>query len=51
MYISGNGDIYDDEEVIFNNNSRLISEQEENDEVEFMEFDELILKWEKSLRI
>jgi hypothetical protein len=49
MYIASNGDIYDDEEVIFNDTSEelLISE----DEFQFIDMDELILRWERNLRI
>lgn len=50
MYIASNGDIYDDEEVIFNS-PRLINDFDETDEIEFMEVDELILRWERNLRL
>ena len=50
MYIASNGDIYDDEEVIFNN-PRLINDIDEDDEFIFIDIDELILRWERCLRI
>jgi len=50
MYIASNGDIYDDEEVIFNDTSEELVIPE-TDEIEFMEVDELILRWERCLRI
>jgi len=50
MYISGNGDIYDDEEVIITN-SRSDNTFEEFDDYELMDSYELVLKWEKSLNL
>ena len=50
MYIASNGDIYDDEEVIFNDTSEELIIPED-DEILFIDIDELILRWERNLRI
>ncbi len=50
MYIASNGDIYDDEEVIFNDSPEE-AVIHEDDETLFIDVDELILRWERNLRL
>ena len=50
MYIASNGDIYDDEEVIFNDSPEEAVIPEDN-EILFIDLDELVLRWERNLRI
>jgi hypothetical protein len=49
MYIASNGDIYDDEEIIFNDSPEEAVIHD--DEIIFIDVDELILRWERNLRL
>lgn len=50
MYIANNGDIYEDDEVIENIYPSIIINNIINEYV-FTNYDELILMWERNLRI
>jgi hypothetical protein len=47
MYISGNGEVYDDDEIFSTVNK--INIDETIDDYKFQDFDELIMSWEMRL--
>ena len=51
MYISGNGEVYDDEEIFSSSNRRNANYTNETaDDYGFQDLDELIMSWEMRLR-
>jgi len=51
MYISGNGELYDDEEIIDIHIMKKHGTEEEEFDVEDMDLEDMISFWEHSLRI